>query len=200
MIEVKCVQDYDIKTVVLIHKKAFDGFFLTELGCSFLKLYYTSVLKNDRGILLGCYIDGQLHGFCAATVLSNGFNGYLVKRNFKSYFLIGLKLLFTKMNALIRLFRNFSKSSSDFKDDGLYAELLSIGIDPACQGLGLGKKLLIELENEVNKTSSDKLSLTTDFSDNEKAIGFYTSLGYSVYYTFTTYPGRKMYRMIKNIK
>lgn len=45
MIEIECVQDRDIDALVLIHKNTFKGFFLTELGSSFLKLYNTSVLK-----------------------------------------------------------------------------------------------------------------------------------------------------------
>ena len=49
MIEVRKISKEDIVTVVQIHQDAFDGFFLTELGSDFLKLYYESVagLENE---------------------------------------------------------------------------------------------------------------------------------------------------------
>ncbi len=86
------------------------------------------------------------------------------------------------------------------KDDGYYAELLSIGVSVKWQGQGIGKKLLIQLENEMKLQGCSSLSLTTDYNDNEKAIQFYKGLGYAVYYDFITYPNRKMYRMIKKLK
>jgi len=188
----------DIKEVVRIHKSAFKGFFLTELGDDFLSLYYKSVLNYRGAILLGCFEDDKLLGFCAATILSNGFNARLIKSNLINFYLIGLKILFTKPNAIIRLFHNFSKKSSEI-DDGLYSELLSIGVDPNCQGKGVGKILLTVLESLLKDNNISKLSLTTDFYDNDKAISFYKSLGYSVFYDFVTYPNRRMYRMIKNL-
>ena len=66
-------------------------------------------------------------------------------------------------------------------------------------GSGIGKKLLIATEEDVAKHNS-KISLTTDYYNNEKTIGFYHSLGYQDYYEFVTYPDRRMYRMIKNLK
>ena len=93
MIEVRKISKEDIVTVVQIHQDAFDGFFLTELGSDFLKLYYESVSENVRGILLGCYKDSQLVGFCAATTLSQGFNKKLVLDNIKSFFLYGFVII-----------------------------------------------------------------------------------------------------------
>nr|MCY2674084.1 GNAT family N-acetyltransferase [Bacteroides fragilis] len=85
----------------------------------------------------------------------------------------------------------------DTKD---YAELLSIGVNSSSQGKGLGKFMLSELENMVSKKGCGRISLTTDCHDNTKAIKFYKSMGYEVYYEFITYPNRKMYRMIKLLK
>ena len=84
------------------------------------------------------------------------------------------------------------------EDKGEYAELYSIAVKPGNQGSGIGKKLLIATEGDVAKHNSS-ISLTTDYYNNEKTIGFYHSLGYQNYYEFTTYPDRKMWRMIKNL-
>ena len=193
------INSVDIECAVLIHKEAFKHFFLTELGDSFLSLYYKSVSHNPNGILLGCYDDEKMLGFCAGTLLSKGFNMDIIKRSFFPFAFIGIKLLFTKPKALLRLFKNLSKAKADINDDGHYAELESIGVTPNCQGKGVGKNLLLALEEEVRRRGGQKLSLTTDYYNNEKTISFYNALGYTVWYDFVTYPNRRMYRMIKTL-
>jgi ribosomal protein S18 acetylase RimI-like enzyme len=197
--QIKKILKEEIPLIVEVHKNSFDGFFLTELGDRFLELYYASVRDNTKGILLGYYDDGELVGFCAATTISKGFNAQLVKKNLFRFLLIGMRLLLTRMPSLIRILKNFSKKSSSINDTGEYAELLSIGILGTKQGLGIGKKLLLRLEEEMRLQGCSKLSLTTDYYHNDKAIAFYKKLGYQIYYDFVAYPNRKMYRMIKKI-
>src|SRR5665213_1658197 len=197
--EIKLVAKKDLPEVVAVHKNSFKGFFLTELGDHFLKVYYDCVRKDAKGILTGFYEDGQLYGFCAATTLSKNFNKHLVKKNILRFSLIGIRLLLSRIPSLIRLFKNFSKTTSSVKDEGQYAELLSIGVSDKKQGQGIGKKLLLELENEMRLKGCSDLSLTTDYDNNEKVVQFYKGLGYNIYYDFIAYPNRKMYRMIKKL-
>jgi len=198
-LEVKSISIDLIDNITTLHLEAFEGFFLSELGKEFLSTYYNSVRVNDRGVLLGCFEDKKLLGFCAATTLSEGFNKYLVKSNFFSFSKIGFFLLFTKPKALLRLLKNFTKSDPSVNDNGHYAELLSIGVSPTAQGKGVGKKLLIALEEYLNDKNVSQLSLTTDFYDNERTLNFYKGLGYEIMYDFVAYPDRKMYRLIKKI-
>ena len=197
--EIRKILKEDLHEVVEVHKVSFKGFFLTELGDHFLKVYYDCVRKDERGSLIGLYGEGQLFGFCAATTLSKGFNTHLVKTNIFRFSLIGVRLLLTRIPSLIRLFKNFSKTDSTIQDEEDYAELLSIGVSDKKQGQGIGKKLLIALENEMRLKGCSDLSLTTDYDNNEKAIQFYKGLGYDIYYDFIAYPNRKMYRMIKKL-
>ncbi|MDD4592842.1 MAG: GNAT family N-acetyltransferase [Parabacteroides sp.] len=199
-LEVKSISNDLIENITKLHQEAFDGFFLSELGSDFLSTYYDSVRENDRGVLLGCFEDKKLLGFCAATTLSEGFNKYLVKSNFFSFAKIGFFLLFTRPKALLRLLKNFTKSDPSVSDDGRYAELLSIGVSPSAQGKGVGKKLLMALEESLNDKNVSQLSLTTDFYDNEKTLNFYKGLGYETMYDFVAYPDRRMYRLIKKIQ
>jgi ribosomal protein S18 acetylase RimI-like enzyme len=198
-LEVNSISINHIENITKLHLEAFDGFFLSELGSEFLSTYYNSVRENDRGVLLGCFEDNKLLGFCAATTLSKGFNKYLVKSNFFSFSKIGFFLLFTRHKALLRLLKNFTKSDPSVSDDGHYAELLSIGVSPTAQGKGVGKKLLMALEEYLNEMNVSKLSLTTDFYENEKTLNFYKGLGYDIMYDFVAYPDRRMYRLIKKI-
>jgi ribosomal protein S18 acetylase RimI-like enzyme len=197
--EIKKVPKEDIKKVIEVHKTSFKGFFLTELGDHFLEVYYDCVRKDEKGVLLGFYEETELFGFCAATTVSRGFNTHLVKQNIRRFSFIGIRLLLTRIPSLIRLFKNFSKTNSTTSDEGDYAELLSIGVSDKKQGQGIGKKLLIRLQNEMKLKGCSNLSLTTDYSSNEKTIQFYKGLGYEIYYDFIAYPNRKMYRMIKKI-
>lgn len=201
MIEVKSIPPNEIDEVVRIHQAAFEGFFLTDLGPDFLRLYYSSLAASKSGILKGCYEDGQLLAFSASALHAAGFNKKLVRENFSKFFIFGIKFLIKDFRILVRLLKNFSKKSNNtHSDTGNYAELLSIGVDTNQQGKGLGKSLLVQLEEDVKAKGVFTLSLTTDFHNNDKVVGFYKTMGYEVFYDFTTYPDRKMYRMIKTIK
>jgi len=199
MIEIKDVTLYQIPEVVRIHNSSFKGFFLTQLGNDFLYLYYNSVRLHKEGILLGAFIKNDLVGFCAATTYSNGFNKRLIRSNFCSYSKVAIKLFFTKPSALFRLLKNLTKRDSSISDNGKYSELLSIGVDVNKQGLGIGKELILALEQNLKQLSCSALSLTTDCEKNEKTVAFYERTGFSVLYEFWVWPNRKMYRLIKKL-
>lgn len=197
MITIRKANSNDIDAIVNVHVAAFPEFFLTTLGTGFLMLYYSSVMKHADGILLVCEKEESVIGFCAGTLLSAGFNTRLIKANLWTYMMTSMKLVFTRPKSLIHLMKNMSKEVSSQGDDGQYAELLSIGVDPTVQRSGGGTAMLKALEEEVKTRGGKKLSLTTDYQNNEKAIGFYNSLGYEPWYDFVTYPDRRMYRLIK---
>lgn len=191
----------DVGSIVEIHKVAFESFFLTSLGSRFLELYYSTFINSDKGVVYCVEKDGSIVGFAACSYISRGFNFYLIKRNLFKYVTEFFLILFTRPKAIIRLIKNLNKESdnSDVDDKGEYAELYSIAIRPTCQGEGIGKKLLTKTEEEV-KEHNNRISLTTDYYKNEKTVGFYRSLGYRDFYEFTTYPKRRMWRLIKELK
>lgn len=117
----KVISDKDLSEVVRVHNSAFKGFFLTELGTSFLKHHYQCLLHSEEGVLIGAYQDDCLIGFCAACTRSSGFNTRLVKQNFVTFGLIGLKLLFSRPKSLYRLYKNFTKTGNT-EDAGDYAK------------------------------------------------------------------------------
>src|SRR5690348_14716691 len=191
---IRKIEKEDLLKVVEVHKDSFKGFFLTGLGDHFLRVYYDCVRKDNNAVLLGFFEEEQLMGFCAAATVAKGFNSSLVKKNLLQFLFISLRLFFIRTSALIRLLKNFSKTDSNEEDEGNYGELLSIGVSKESQGLGIGKKLLLELEKEMKLKDVSMLSLTTDYENNQKTINFYKDLGYEVYYEFIAYPNRKMYR------
>lgn len=186
----------DVEKIVLIHKSAFKGFFLTSLGDRFLSVYYSCFIKSDASVILCAEEGGQLLGFSAATKESKGFNGRLIKANALKFIMVGVRLLFTNPPALVRLAKNLTKKSKEVEDNGNYGELYSIGVNVDAQGKSVGRSLLAETEKLIGVK---ELSLTTDYYNNEATIAFYKKCGYKVLYVFTAYPNRKMLRMIKEL-
>ncbi|MHB9141130.1 MAG: GNAT family N-acetyltransferase, partial [Paludibacter sp.] len=91
--EIKYIEKSDIINLVEVHKDSFKGFFLTELGDEFLKVYYDCIRKDKKTILLGAFAGDELCGFCASAFISKGFNLNLIINNFFAFFLVGLRLL-----------------------------------------------------------------------------------------------------------
>lgn len=201
MITIRKAKFYDVETIVKIHEQAFPDFFLTTLGKRFLCLYYKCMCDCDDSVTLCAEEDGEVKGFATSSYYSHGFNTMLIKNNLFKFGIMGVELMFTKPQAVLRLVKNLDKKAEGnvVEDNGEYAELYSIAVKPGDQGSGIGKKLLIATEEFVAKHNS-KISLTTDYYNNEKTIGFYHSLGYLDYYEFMTYPDRRMWRMIKSLE
>lgn len=190
----------DVPQIVKIHMNAFEGFFLTTLGRSFLSFYYKAFVNSKDGIVLCAVADNEVYGFAAATKQCKGYNSNLIRTNLMSFVGLAIKLLFTRPSALVRLAKNISKKSDVIDDPEDYAELYSIGVAENAQGKGIGKKLLTTIEDKMKSEGVEKVSLTTDFYNNESAIAFYRTMGYETLYEFISYPDRKMYRFIKKLK
>ena len=182
--EIKIVDISQIDELVEIHKSAFKGFFLTELGDEFLRTYYRSLVMSDSGVIVGAIQDGRLVGFMAATKYSSGFNSSLIKNNLFTYAVIGVKLLFTRPKALVRLFKNFSKSPVGIEDRGDYSEMLSMGVFDEFQGMGIGRMLMTGTENYLSNRGATRVSLTTDYYDNDHALRLDEQMDYEVLYDF----------------
>lgn len=187
--------------IAKIHLKSFPDFFLTTLGLSFLKTYYKTC-SNCKDAISICAVDDDkktLLGFSVGCYHSKGFNKKLINANLGVYFYQAIILFFTKPLAIVRLFKNLGKSENIINDDGNYAELLSIGVVPNKNGLGIGKELLKKFEFEVKKRGINTITLTTDADFNDNALSFYKKAGYKIFCEFITYPNRKMLKLIKII-
>lgn len=189
----------DVDTIVEIHLDAFKGFFLTSLGSAFLKFYYTCFVKSRETVTMVAEEEDMVYGFSASTKVCKGFNRRLVKNNMFAFSMLSLKMLFTSPKALIRLAKNLTKKGEGVEDNEDYAELYSIGVSKSAQGKGIGKKLLAKTEEVMKLEGVERVSLTTDYYNNENAVGFYHSMGYETLYEFVTFPNRKMYRLIKTL-
>lgn len=187
----------DVDTIVEIHLNAFEGFFLTSLGAEFLRFYYSCFVRSNETVTMIAEENGVIYGFSASSKFCKGFNSRLIKSNLIAFGLLSFKLLLIKPISLLRLVKNLSKKGESVIDNEDYAELYSIGVCKSAQGKGVGKMLLLKSEQVMKEEGVTRVSLTTDFDNNEQAVGFYHSMGYETLYEFVTYPNRKMYRLIK---
>ena len=187
----------DVDTIVEIHLNAFEGFFLTSLGAEFLRFYYSCFVRSNETVTMIAEENGVIYGFSASSKFCKGFNSRLIKSNLIAFGLLSFKLLLIKPISLLRLVKNLSKKGENVIDNEDYAELYSIGVCKSAQGKGVGKMLLLKSEQVMKEEGVTRVSLTTDFDNNEQAVGFYHSMGYETLYVFVTYPNRKMYRLIK---
>ena len=156
MINIKKADAGDVNIIVAIHKQAFPDFFLTTLGDSFLRLYYSCMCKCDGAVTLCALEDDKVVGFASSALKSAGFNTRLIKSNMIPFMGEAIKLLLTRPMSLVRLVKNFTKKSSSIEDDGNYAELFSIGVSPTCQGKGVGSLLLVENERVITRMGGGK--------------------------------------------
>lgn len=195
----RLVKQTEFDALAKLHLLAFNDFFLTTLGYYFLKTYYRASLKSKDSIAV-CAINekGDIVGFSIGCVQSKGFHKKLMLTNFTKFFVQAIRIFFTNPKAIIRLLNNLDKDS-DTNDNGNYTELLSIAVSPDYKGLGVGKELIKAFELEAIKKGCKKIALTTDYSNNDQVVSFYKKVGYTVFYEFTTYPNRKMYKLIKEI-
>jgi len=185
----------DCITLAEIHLKSFNDFFLSSLGKRFLVTFYKACIENPGAISIVCTTEqGMSMGFALASIESRGFYRNILFGNLFAFSLEAIRLLFLRPRALLRLALNLSKSGSDA---GETAELLSIASLPEYSGKGAGKLLIETIENRLKDHQCKAITLTTDYHDNDKVIGFYLSRGFKINSDFITYPRRRMYRMIK---
>jgi len=193
---VKLVEQADLAA---IHKTAFNDFFLSSLGLSFLRTYYKSCLLEASSIAVGIVDEhDNLKGFATGTSKAAGYHKRLFLQHAFSFLRSIARSAIGNPKIIYRLARNIEKrpKKNDKKD---YAELLSIAVLPELKGSGAGKALLERFEQEAKNHDAKRVALTTDFNNNERVIAFYQKCGYEIYYDFVTYPNRHMYKMIKTL-
>jgi ribosomal protein S18 acetylase RimI-like enzyme len=175
---------------------------MSSLGVGFLKSYYKTALKYYRTI---CFVsvdeNDNIYGFVLGRVQTKGYLKKLLIRGLPTFFMQGVALIFTNPKALLRLAKNLEKKDrkSDFNDKQNYSEIGLIGVKPELKGKGIGHQLLTIFEEEAKEQGAKKLSLTTDYYNNEHTVKVYKAWGFEIYYDFISYPNRRMYRLIKDI-
>jgi len=200
--EYRDVHIYENDLIAKLQIEIFNDFFMAGLGLNILKTYYKAILKYPETI---CIVAEKDDGKAVGFVLGQAKAGLkpVIRRYPLIFCLIGIKLLLFRPCSILRLLNNIEKidqNQKDFIDKQDYSEIGLIGVINDHQGERIGQVLLFEFEKRVKQRGAKKLSLTTDYFNNEKTLNAYSNWGFNVYYEFMTYPDRRMYRLIKDIQ
>lgn len=204
-IKMRNAREDDVNAVVDVHVRAFPDFFMTNLGSRFIREYYRFYLDskhhflvatNDRDEILG-FVVGSDRPCLLYADMKRQFTKFIIPLMMSSLNLrLGRKIL-------VKVFRFFLHDTvnNEIKRLNGFSELTSIAVEPSCQGVSVGNKLLASyLENARGNPDLKGVFLTTDDKDNEKVINFYKSSGFNVYSTFSQSASRSMVALRYNFK
>ena len=176
--DIKIMTESHVNQVVLMHEKAFPGFFMTLMGRPFLAAYYSIVLKFKGSIsLISFDKNGAHNGFAVGFVDPSVFYKILKKNYFRFILPVFLGLM-RRPYLVVNIFRGMLRViKSEKRLNRVYTcELASIGV--VKKGRGIGSLLLENFVAEAIKKGASDVSLTTDRYNNDSVIGFYRSFGF----------------------
>lgn len=179
--------------IVAVHREAFPGFFMTQLGRRFLREYYRCVVESTRGILLTEYRGDECIGFVAGFIDPPAFYKELRRRRAQ----LGLAAfvgIVTRPWRLRTLFANYDRAGQSARQpsDARTAELSSLAVMPAAKGQGVGSRLVNAFIEAAGALGADRVTLTTDTRGNDAVNTFYQRLGFTHARTFEARRGREL--------
>lgn len=191
MNNIRPMRSHDVESVLQVHMDAFQGFFLTFLGPSFLREFYLGVCKDPSGIAL-VHGDDPVSGFVVGTVEPSGFYRRLIQKRWWKFGYASIKPMIQKPSIIPRLLRAFTLPADVSNSQPGAGTLMSLAVRSTCQGQGIGKQLVSAFLENSRKRQIEVVHLTTDAIDNEATNEFYLKMGFACAKTFATPEGRLM--------
>lgn len=200
---IRCAYEMEsslLEAIVELHLRTFQGFFLTSMGRSFLRLLYAGFIVDAEGICLVAEEDGQLIGFAAGTTRPDDFFRRLFLRK-------GLMFAFASIPGLLRNPRLAIRKcigAIAYRGErpvGLVdaALLSSLAVDPARGRRGVGRELVEAFVGEASARGMNSVFLTTDADDNDSVNRFYVKCGFVRLDRFERPGNRTMNRLARRI-
>ncbi|MHA2098420.1 MAG: hypothetical protein ACW99A_07020 [Candidatus Kariarchaeaceae archaeon] len=203
-----------IPSVVNIHLEAFRDYFLTYLGKSFLKLFYSGILNDERSIkLIALDKTNDVLGFGVGAVDPSGFYRRLLKHDWMKFSIVSIWAVIRKPIIIKRLIRakKYPAMYPEGVDVALFMQL-GISLSKNIKALnafkkenkdwkniignkknvGVGKAIAESFLSESRSRGVKKVILNTD-KDNISVNKLHESLGGIKTGEFTTPEGRQMY-------
>lgn len=187
----RAMRPEDVPAVVRLHRRAFPGFFLSSLGPAFLRLLYDGILADPDGVASVAVRGEELSGFVAGVLEQRGFYSRLIRRRKWRFAVASLPALLRRPRIALRLLRAL-RAPARTEESSAAACLMSIAVDPASEGGGIGAGLVEEFCRRAAAGGASVLCLTTDRDANDRTNAFYRHLGFTIARTFQTPEGRAM--------
>ena len=191
----KAEQKQICKAMALLHTEAFQGFFLTSMGLSFLQLLYRGFIVQPDGISMVAEENGVIIGFAVGTNDPDCFFRNLLKKH-------GFKFAFAAIPGLLRnpIFVAKKCIGALFYRGETPAEipnaalLSSLAVSPNESRKGVGQQLIKAFCDEAGKRGAEAVYLTTDESGNDDVNQFYSKCGFKLTDTLERQGNRVMNR------
>lgn len=184
----------DVRPLARLHRSAFPGFFLTELGEPFLVQLYRGYLADPTAVTVVAHgVDGSVRGSVVGTTEPAGFFHRLLKTQWPGFAVASVRAVFGRPGSTGRLLRAV-RYRGDVPSSATGALLSSVCVDVDAQGTGVGGRLVDAWTQEVHRRGVHNAFLTTDADNNDEVNSFYARRGWVLDERFTTREGRSMNR------
>jgi len=183
-----------VEGAVEMHLLAFREFFLAQLGRGFLTEFYRQAAGHDLtvGYVAVDNFDNVV-GACFGVIDSSIFYKDILRRCWWSFALRAVWPVINSPKIALRLLRGlrYTGNIPPCSIEPLGA-LLSIGVRPDSQGLGLSVALMRSVCDEYVRRGVNAIFLTTDADKNDRVREFYTGMGWDLLGYYVTLEKRKM--------
>jgi ribosomal protein S18 acetylase RimI-like enzyme len=195
---IRRAEERDLDAVTRVHLESFPGFFLSCLGPRFLRLLYQEILNSTDGVLIVAEDGGCVIGFAAGTTTQMGFYRSLLRRRAIGFAFAALPYALRRPIIVPRLLRALRRPAESAGSSAA-ACLMSLAVDPAAGGTGIGGRLVGAFCDELRARGSERVCLTTDAVGNDGVNRFYIRQGFCVAQRLTTPEGRALNEYVMDL-
>lgn len=189
----------DVRNLARLHRQAFPGFFLSTLGEPFLVQFYRGFLHDATAVSVVARDEhGMPLGAVIGTTEPSDFFGRLLKHRWLGFALASARAVLRNPTAASRLVRAARYRGEARAGEG-GALLSSMCVDPAAQGMGIGRLLVDEWARVATAKGAHEAFLSTDAIGNDAVNGFYQACGWELSDCYETPEGRSMNRYTKRL-
>ena len=182
----------DVAQVVGIHLRSFPGFFLSFLGPSFLKQFYSNMVESQYGLALVICRQEEVVGFACGSRRISGFYRDLIRTRWLQLSLASVPSIVRRPSTALRLLKATTTKPKEAQAGEEPGELSSIAVRPDKEGAGLGRALLAVFVQKMRSLGIAGLTLSTDRDNNDRVNAFYLRSGFTLAGTDRTPEGRWM--------
>jgi ribosomal protein S18 acetylase RimI-like enzyme len=179
----------DVDHVVDVHCRAFPEYLLTHMGRRYLRYYYSSFLNGKSHYAMVAQIGDHVVGFVAGTADIASLHSRVYRAGITTTLDVAGRFFYDPVlrRQLIAKRRHLSKSLQTVASNGHSApaaehsgvstRLLSIGVSPDAQRMGVAQALVSGFCSKLHADGIDMVGLSVR-NDNYSGIQFYDRTGW----------------------
>jgi GNAT superfamily N-acetyltransferase len=184
----------DVRKLARLHRRAFPGFFLSQLGEPFLVQFYRGFIDDPTAVVaIERDERGDPVGVVVGTTEPQGFFRRLLRRRLLGFGWAALQGAVRRPSAVPRLLRAV-RYRGDAPAGAEGALLSSICVDPRARANGVGGRLLTAWSERAAALGATSAYLLTDAEGNDAVNRFYANHGWVRHDRVTTPEGRVLNR------